>query len=300
MRVFDAHATTDRLPGAAFLEALRQRLAEAPAAARLQQSLPLDASAGGASLLLSATGAPGRRLLVKTASRADVGTLRGHALLFDTDGTPLAQFDAAALAAAAAAALAALAAERAAPEGATQPGPLADGDLALAELVAAETIIDAPVRPKALRCYWEDFPVGLVRECGHVRVRRDAILAFAQQFDPQPFHLDDDAAARSLFGELSASGWHTCAMAMRLMCEGYLLESASLGSPGIENLRWLKPVLADDVLFLRMTVLAARPMTSKPGVGLTRNLWEVRNQHGETVLSMEGWGMMRRRTPVPA
>src|SRR6478672_13588753 len=91
--------------------------------------------------------------------------------------------------------------------------------------------------PRPPRFFWEDFPVGQVREFGHYAVTREAVLAFAREFDPQPFHLDDAAAEASLFGRLAASGWHTCAMTMRMLCEGYLLESASLGSPGIDNLR---------------------------------------------------------------
>ena len=150
-----------------------------------------------------------------------------------------------------------------------------------------------------IRYFWEDFPAGLVRDIGSFAVTREAVLAFAQDFDPQPFHTDDEAARTSLFGGLCASGWHTCAMAMRLMCDSYLLEAASLGSPGIENLRWLKPVFPGDTLGGTMTVLEARPMASKPHVGLVRSAWDLRNQHGETVLTMEGWGMFRRRE-VPA
>lgn len=84
------------------------------------------------------------------------------------------------------------------------------------------------------RFYWEDFPVGQTMEFGGQTVQREAVLEFARQFDPQPFHVDEDAAKESLFGGLCASGWHTCAMTMRMMCDGYLLESASLGSPGID------------------------------------------------------------------
>ena len=135
-------------------------------------------------------------------------------------------------------------------------------------------------------------------EFGAMPVSREAVLAFAQQFDPQPFHLDDEAAEASLFGSLSASGWHTCAMAMRMMCDAYLLDSASLGSPGIDALRWLKPVFPGDTLRVRMEVKQARPMNSRPGVGLIQSAWTVSNQHGEPVLSMEGWGMFRRR-PTP-
>jgi acyl dehydratase len=110
-----------------------------------------------------------------------------------------------------------------------------------------------------------------------------------------PFHLDDVAAETSLFGRLSASGWHTCAMAMRMMCDDYLLDAASLGSPGIEQLKWLKPVYPGDTLGMRLTVLDSRLMSSRPQVGLVRSRWEVLNQQHEIVLSMEGWGMFRRR-----
>ncbi len=153
----------------------------------------------------------------------------------------------------------------------------------------------APTAPKTYRYYWEDFPTGHVRDFGGITVSREAVLAFAAQFDPQPFHMDEEAARTSLFGGLCASGWHTCAMTMRMMCDAYLLDSASLGSPGIEALRWLKPVYPGDTLRGRLTVQEARPMASKPHVGLVRSLWEVRNQHEETVLTMEGWGMFRRR-----
>ena len=145
------------------------------------------------------------------------------------------------------------------------------------------------------RWFWEDFPAGQVRRFGDMAVTREAVIAFANQFDPQPFHLDDAAAEHSLFGGLSASGWHTCAMAMRMMCDAYLLDSASLGSPGLDTLRWLKPVHPGDTLHMRMEVLQARPMASRPHVGLVQSRWEVFNQHGEQVLTMEGWGMMRRK-----
>ena len=147
--------------------------------------------------------------------------------------------------------------------------------------------------------FWEDFPVGQVRDFGGMTVAREAVIAFARQFDPQPFHVDDEAAKLSLFGGLCASGWHTCAMAMRMMCDAYLLDSASLGSPGIDNLRWTQPVFPGDTLRVRLEVLEARPMASKPHVGLMRSRWEVSNQHGKPVLTMEGWGMFRRRD-VPA
>ena len=153
----------------------------------------------------------------------------------------------------------------------------------------------APVAPRTIRWYWEDFPVGQVREFGAMAVTREAVLAFAAEFDPQPFHLDDAAAEAGLFGRLSASGWHTCAMAMRMMCDAYLLDSSSLGSPGIDSLRWTRPVHPGDTLGVRLTTLESRPMASRPNVGLMLSKWEVSNQRGELVLTMQGWGMFGRR-----
>lgn len=154
--------------------------------------------------------------------------------------------------------------------------------------------------PPRYRYYWEDFPVGHQMDFGGMPVDREAVIAFARQFDPQPFHVDEEAAKASLFGGLCASGWHTCAMAMRMMCDGYLLEAASLGSPGIDALRWLQPVFPGDTLRLRMQVLAARPMASKPHVGLVRSQWTMFNQHDAPVMTMEGWGMFRRRDVAQA
>jgi hypothetical protein len=152
----------------------------------------------------------------------------------------------------------------------------------------------------APRFFWEDFAVGQVRDLGCISATREEIIAFASQFDPQPFHLDDAAAKASVFGGLCASGWHTCAMAMRLMVTNFLQDTASLGSPGLEGIKWLKPVFPDDVLRLQTTVLETKPMGRRPDVGMTRNLWEMFNQHGDKVLHMEGWGMFRRRTPQAA
>jgi acyl dehydratase len=149
--------------------------------------------------------------------------------------------------------------------------------------------------PRPPKYYWEDFVPGTQREFGRTEVRREAVIAFASQFDPQPFHLDDAAAEGTLFGRLSASGWHTCAMTMRMMCDDYLLDAASLGSPGLDHLKWLKPVYPGDTLSVRLSVLEARPMASRPDVGLVRSRWEVLNQQREVVLSMDGWGMFRRR-----
>jgi acyl dehydratase len=145
------------------------------------------------------------------------------------------------------------------------------------------------------KLHWEDFEVGQTRAYGPVTVTREAVLEFARQFDPQPFHLDDTAAEASLFGRLAASGWHTCAMTMRMMCDAYLLDAASLGSPGLDNLRWQHPVYPGDTLSGQLEVLETRSSTSRPGMGLVRSRWVTVNQHGQPVLTMEGWGMFGRR-----
>jgi acyl dehydratase len=143
--------------------------------------------------------------------------------------------------------------------------------------------------------WWEDFKVGESAELGRHTFSEEEIVAFGRQFDPQPFHVDPARARDSAFGGLIASGWHTCAVGMRLMVEGYINQTASLGSPGIENIRWLKPVRPGDTLTYRRIVIAARASTSRKGVGLVKHRWEALNQHGELVLTMEGWGMFGRK-----
>ena len=145
--------------------------------------------------------------------------------------------------------------------------------------------------------YWEDFKVGEVEQIGGKRVDKEEIIAFARQYDPQPFHVDEAAAKQSIYGGLIASGWHTCAMVMRMMCDAYMLHSASVGSPGIDNLKWLKPVRPGDTISARRTTLEMRASKSKPDIGIVNNLWEVFNQSGEMVMSMQGYGMFRRRNP---
>jgi acyl dehydratase len=143
--------------------------------------------------------------------------------------------------------------------------------------------------------WWEDFEVGSRAEMGRHTFGEEEILAFAAQFDPQPFHTDPQAARATHFGGLVASGWHTCAVGMRLMVDSYVGRAASLGSPGIEDIRWLKPVRAGDTLTYSRTVTASRASASRKGVGLVKHRWEAVNQAGETVLTMEGWGMFGRR-----
>lgn len=143
--------------------------------------------------------------------------------------------------------------------------------------------------------WWEDFKVGEEAELGRHTFSEEEIVAFGRQYDPQPFHVDPEKATAGVFGGLIASGWHTCAVGMRLMCEGYINRTASLGSPGIDNIRWLKPVRAGDTVAYRRIVLESRASMTRKGVGLVKHRWEAVNQHGELVLTMEGWGLFGRK-----
>ena len=143
--------------------------------------------------------------------------------------------------------------------------------------------------------YFEDFQPGQVIELGSRTITKESIVAFAREFDPQPFHTDDAAAQRSIYGGLLASGWHTGSLAMRILYDGLLKDTASLGSPGIDELRWLKPVRPGDTLALRMTILETIPSRTKLDRGLVRSLMEMRNQRGEIVLTIRGLSLLGRR-----
>lgn len=152
----------------------------------------------------------------------------------------------------------------------------------------------------AITIYWEDLQPGSVRDLGTTTVNAEEIKEFAGRYDPQPFHLDEEAGRQSLFGGLCASGWQTACLAMRLTVDNMLRHSSSKGSPGLESLRWLKPVYPGDVLRLRHTILESRPLKSRPDTGLVRSRWELFNQHEEKVLEMEGYGMFGRRQSADA
>lgn len=143
--------------------------------------------------------------------------------------------------------------------------------------------------------YFEDFPVGSKRDLGTFSLTEEEIIAFARAYDPQVFHTDPAAARDSFYGGLIASGWQTCASVMRRMCDGYLLDTASLGSPGVDEIRWLRPVRPGDVLSVAMEVVESRPSASKPDRGIIRSRWTATNQHGEVVLTMLGMGLFGRR-----
>jgi len=146
--------------------------------------------------------------------------------------------------------------------------------------------------------YFDDFKPGQIFELGRHTITKESIVAFAREYDPQPFHTDEEAAKETIYGGLIASGWQTGALLMRLFWDGLLHECASLGSPGIDELRWVKPVRPGDTLSLRYTVVETVPSRSKPDRGIVRSLCEMRNQDGDVVLTMKGLGMFMRRAPT--
>ena len=143
--------------------------------------------------------------------------------------------------------------------------------------------------------YFEDFEVGKTYSVGSCSVSEEEAIAFATQFDPQPFHVDRDAASKSIFGGIIASGWHTCSMIMRVMVDGFLKESSSMGSPGVDEIRWIKPVRPGDTLSVSTTVLDVKPSGSRPDRGVVWTEWRATNQHGELVATVKGMGMFGRR-----
>jgi acyl dehydratase len=146
--------------------------------------------------------------------------------------------------------------------------------------------------------YLEDFVPGETSETPPRQVTRDEIVAFAREFDPQPFHVDEAAARRSPYGGIIASGWHSAALCMRMVVDHALgsdAASGSLGSPGVDELRWLLPVRPGDTLTVRIEVLEVTPSRSKPDRGLVKLRYTMRNQDGAAVMSMVALGLMRRR-----
>lgn len=144
--------------------------------------------------------------------------------------------------------------------------------------------------------YFEDIVVGAKASFGSYEVTREEVIDFARRYDPQPFHLSDEAAAETHFGRLSASGWHTCAMAMSMIVENLRNnKQAGLGSPGVDELRWLKPVYPGDTLRCESEVLEKRPSQSRPEMGIFKNRMTVYNQDGVAVMSMVSNGLIRTR-----
>jgi acyl dehydratase len=144
--------------------------------------------------------------------------------------------------------------------------------------------------------YFEDLEVGQVQAFGRYEVTREEVLEFARKYDPQPFHLSDEAAAQTHFGRLAASGWHTCAMTMAMLVENMGEgPQAGLGSPGVDGLRWLKPVYPGDTLSVRAEIIDKKESRSKPEIGSFRSQVTVSNQRDEPVLRFISIVLMRRR-----
>ena len=147
--------------------------------------------------------------------------------------------------------------------------------------------------------YWEDIDVGSERTFGSYHVTREEVLEFARKYDPQPFHLSDEAAALTHFGRIAASGWHTAAMTMRVIVDALTREpQAGLGSPGVDELRWTRPVYPGDTLTMRGTIVDKTASRSKPDLGTIRTATTVTNQEGVDVMRFTSIVLMRRRPDV--
>ncbi len=146
--------------------------------------------------------------------------------------------------------------------------------------------------------YFEDIVVGQKSSFGHYDVTREDVIEFASKYDPQAFHLDDDAAAQTYFGRISASGWHTCAMTMRMLVDNMKAhKQAGLGSPGVDEIRWLKPVYPGDTLRVEGEILSKKQSQSKPEMGSFKGQNTVFNQHDEAVMTLVSIGLIRVRNP---
>lgn len=146
--------------------------------------------------------------------------------------------------------------------------------------------------------FYEDIVVGARESYGAYAVTREEVIEFARKYDPQPFHLDDEAAAQTHFGRLAASGWHTCAMMMAMNVARWAdAKTASLGSPGLDELRWLRPVYPGDTLRVETEMLSKRRSASRRDMGLTKSRWTVLNQNDEPVLTVIGNGLVQVRNP---
>jgi acyl dehydratase len=147
------------------------------------------------------------------------------------------------------------------------------------------------------KLHWEDFQEGAVAIYGPRLVTREAIVAFAAEFDPQPMHLDEMAASNTLLGGLGASGWHTCCLMMRIIADGFLLDSTSMGAPGIEDVRWFTPLRPGTNIRVRSTVLEKRTSKSRPEMGLTKMTFEVLDDADAVVMILTTTFMLGRRQP---
>ena len=143
--------------------------------------------------------------------------------------------------------------------------------------------------------YWDDYEVGQKFALGSTSFTADEIVDFGRRYDPQSFHVDADAARQSLFGGLIASGWHVTAKLMRLFVDNYVDQRTALGSPGVDEVRWLKPVRPGDTLSAWVVCAGKVPSKSRPEMGIIHEQWQATNQKGELVMTLKGTNMVRRR-----
>jgi acyl dehydratase len=145
------------------------------------------------------------------------------------------------------------------------------------------------------RVYWEDFTPGQVTEAGPRLVTREEIIAFAAEFDPQPMHLDEEAASATMLGGLAASGWHTCCILMRMISDNFLADTSFMGAPGVEEVKWLAPLRPGARIKARATVLEMRPSRSRPDMGFVKFGYELIDDAGTAVLNLTVIPMFGRR-----
>ena len=148
--------------------------------------------------------------------------------------------------------------------------------------------------------HWEDFQTGAVAVYGPRLVTREEIVAFAAEFDPQPMHLDEAAASATMLGGLGASGWHSCCLLMRMIADGFVLDSNSMGAPGIDEVRWLKPLRPGTQIRVRATVLDKRVSKSRPEMGFVKFQYEVIDEQDAVLTTLTSSMMMARREPGAA
>ena len=156
---------------------------------------------------------------------------------------------------------------------------------------------DVTDHPERVTRYFEDYVPGTTVDCGSFSLSEAEIIAFAKEYDPQPFHVDPVAASDGLFGGLIASGWHTTSMMMRLLVDSYVSPESSLGAAGVDELRWPKPVRPGDTLHVRATVIEARRSSSKPDRGIVKTLMELTNQDGDLVMKVTAINFILLRDP---
>ena len=148
--------------------------------------------------------------------------------------------------------------------------------------------------------HWEDFQTGAVAVYGPRLVTREEIVAFAAEFDPQPMHLDETAASTTILGGLGASGWHSCCLLMRMIADGFVLDSNSMGAPGVDEVRWLKPLRPGTQIRVRATVLDTRVSNSRPEMGFVKFLYEVLDEQDAVLTTLVSSMMIARREPGAA